>query len=121
MQKFLILEGGYLAIGAFVLAIAWIVSTRPFMPKGAYKKGLGLTALVVALLIGGHYGITTSRMAEVSEAFAQDKPIICESRMLRKVAQSVIIQRSKGWSLQEDLFTSPHYTRPFHTARCIVK
>lgn len=121
MQKFFILEGGYLAIGAFVLAIALIVSTRSFMPRGAYKKGLGYTAIVIAFFIGGHYYVTTSRMAEVSKAFAQDEPIICESRMLRKVAQSVTIQKSKDWSMKGDTFVSPNYTRPFHSARCIVK
>ena len=60
-------------------------------------------------------------MAEVRTAFEQDKPILCESRMLRKVAQSVIIQKSKEWSMEGDLFVSPNYSRPFHSARCIVK
>jgi len=121
MQKFLILEGGYLAIAAFVLAITLFVSTRPFMPKRAYKKALPGVSLILALLIGGHYTVTTNRMAEVSKAFAEDKPILCESRMLRKVAQFVTIQKSKEWSMQGDLFVSPHYSRPFHSARCIVK
>jgi len=121
MQKFFILEGGYLLISLFILGITLFVSTRPFMPKGGYKKGLGVVAFVLALFIGGHYYITTSRMAEVRAAFEQDKPILCESRMLRKVAQSVMIQKSKEWSMEGDLFVSPHYSRPFHSARCIVK
>jgi hypothetical protein len=121
MQKFFILEGGYLLIGFFILGITLFVSTRPFMAKGGYKKALSITGLVLAIFIGGHYYITTSRMAEVRTAFEQDKPILCESRMLRKVAQSVIIQKSKEWSMEGDLFVSPHYSRPFHSARCIVK
>lgn len=121
MNKFFILEGGYLAIGLFALAIALFVSTRAFMPKGAYKKGVGYTALVVGILIAGHFYITTSRMAGVTEAFEQNKQILCESRMLRKVAQSVTVQKSQNWHLSDDLFTSPNYTRPFHIARCIVK
>jgi len=121
MQKFFILEGGYLAIAAFALAITLFVSTRPFMSKGAYKRGLSMVALVLAIFIGAHYYITTSRMTEVSEAFAQDKPILCESRMLRKVAQSVTVQKSKEWSMEGDLFVSPNYSRSFHSARCIVK
>ena len=122
MQKFFILEGGYLLIGFFILGIALFVSTRPFMSKGAYKKGLMVTALVVAVFIGGHYSITTSRMNEVRSAFEQDRQIICESRMLRKAAQTVTVQKSKNWSLGDnDRFTSPNFARPFHSARCIVK
>ncbi len=121
MQKFFILEGGYLLIALFILGITLFVSTRPFMPKGAYRKGVALVALVLAVLIGTHYSVTTSRMAEVKRAFAQDKVILCESRMLRKAAQSVAIQKSKAWSMEGDLFVSPHYSRPFHSARCIVK
>jgi hypothetical protein len=121
MQKFFILEGGYLLIGLFILGITLFVSTRPFMSKGGYKKALSITGAVLAIFIGGHYYITTSRMAEVRTAFEQDKPILCESRMLRKVAQSVIIQKSKEWSMEGDLFVSPNYSRPFHSARCIVK
>jgi hypothetical protein len=121
MQKFFILEGGYLVIAMFVLAIALFVSTRPFMPKGAYKKGLGITGFILAVFVGGHYYVTTNRMAEVRHAFDADKPILCESRMRRKVAQSVTVQKSKEWSMEEDLFISPNYSRPFHSARCIVK
>jgi len=121
IQKFFILEGGYLAIALFVLAITLFVSTRPFMPKGAYKKSLGIVGLILAFFIGGHYMLTINRIAEVSNAFAQDKPILCESRMLRKVAQSITIQKSKEWSMEGDLFVSPNYSRSFHSARCIVK
>ena len=121
MQKFLILEGGYLVIAFFILLITLFVSTRPFMPKGSYKKGLSITVLVLAFFIGGHYFVTTSRMAEVRIAFEQDKQILCESRMMRKMAQSVMVQKSKAWSMEGDLFVSPNYSRPFHSARCIVK
>ncbi len=121
MQKFFILEGAYLMIALFVLAITLFVSTRPFMPKGAYKKGLLWVGLVIALMIGAHYWVTTSRMAEVKAAFSANQPVLCESRMQRKVAQSVEILRAREWSLQGDLFVSPHYSRPFHAARCIVK
>ena len=121
MQKFFILEGGYLLIGLFILGVTLFVSTRPFMPRGSYKKGLSIVGFVLAILIGAHFYVTTSRMAEVRNAFEQDKPILCESRMLRKAAQSVTIQKSKDWSMKGDLFVSPNYTRPFHSARCIVK
>jgi len=78
------------------------------------------TALVVALFVGGHYYMTTSRMSSVKVAFTQNKQILCESRILRKAAQSVVVQQSKGWELDGDLFRSPLYVRPFHAARCIV-
>ena len=120
MQEFFRLEAAYLVMGAVALAITWFVATRPFMSKGALRKGLiGVTA-VVALLVGGHYAMTTGRMATVRKAFEADKPVLCESRMLRKAAQSVVIQKSKGWRLEGDTFVSPAYVRPFHTSRCIV-
>jgi len=121
MQKFFILEGGYLLIGLFILGVTLFVSTRSFISKGRYKKNLTVVTLILAFFIGAHYYVTTSRMAEVRMAFEQDKPILCESRMLRKAAQSIIIQKSKEWSMEDDLFVSPNYSRPFHSARCIVK
>ena len=121
MANFLFLEGAYLILGGIILLITLFVSTRPFMAKGAVKKGLFWVTLVLAILIGAHYNMTTGRMAEVKEAFEKDLPIICESRMQRKVAQTVTIQKSKEWSLENDNFVSPKYSRPFFSARCIVK
>ncbi len=120
MQQFFQLEAAYLVIGAVVLLITLFVSTRPFMSPTAPRNGLLGVLLVIVLMIGGHYYMTTSRMADVRAAFAQDKQLLCESRMLRKVAQSVVVQRSKGWEIQGDQFVSPLYVRPFHVARCIV-
>jgi len=121
MKNFFYLEGAYLILAGIILLVTLFVTTRPFMGKGAVKKGLTGVLVVLALMIAGHYWITTKRMKEVKAAFAQDRPILCESRMQRKMAQSVIVQRSKGWKLKEDNFVSPYYMRPFFTARCIVK
>jgi hypothetical protein len=90
------------------------------MSRQAPRKGITGVLLVSALLIGGHYAMTTSRMDDVRKAFRADKPVLCESRMLRKAAQSVVIQKSKGWRLEKDTFVSPAFVRPFHLARCIV-
>jgi hypothetical protein len=121
IQKFFILEGGYLIVAVFILLVTIFVTTRPFMPKGALKKGVGIVSLILAFFIGAHFYITTSRMAEVQKAFEEGKPVICESRMLRKAAQSIIISKEHDWRIEGDMFVSPHYNRPFHTARCIVK
>ena len=121
MKNFFFLEGAYLILGAIVLLITLFVTTRPFMSKGAVKKGLIGVSTVIALMVGAHYSITINRMTEVKSAFEKDLPIICESRMQRKVAQIVNIQKSKGWSLEGDNFVSPNYSRPFFSARCIVK
>ena len=72
-------------------------------------------------MVGGHYTITMNRILEVKSAFAQDLPIICESRATRKVSPIVIIQKSKEWAIEKDNFVSPHYSRPFFVARCLVK
>jgi hypothetical protein len=121
MKNFFYLEGGYLILGAIILLITLFVGTRPFMSKGAAKRGLGWVSLVLAIAIGGHFYATTSRMADVKAAFLADQEVICESRMVRKVAPQVIIKKSRDWQLEGDHFVSPHYSRPFFTARCIVK
>ena len=120
IREFLTLEAAYLVMGVVVLLITLFVATRPFMSKTAPRNGMLGAFLVIALMIGGHYWMTTNRMASVEKAFVQNKSILCESRMLRKAAQSVVVQKSKGWRLEDHLFKSPLYVRPFHTARCIV-
>ena len=121
MQEFFFLEGAYLILAGIILLITLFVTTRPFMTKGAVKKGLSSVAIFLAVMIGAHYYITTSRMAEVRAAFEQGRTIICESRMQRKVAQDVRIKKSNDWELQGNNFVSPHYERPFFSARCIVE
>ncbi|WP_456391841.1 hypothetical protein [Nitratifractor sp.] len=120
--KFFYLEGAYLILAGIILLVTLFVTTRPFMSPEAPKKGLLGVGLVLALFIGAHFWITTSRIAEVKAAFRAGKPVLCESRMLRKMAQSIEIRKGvAGWRIEGDDFVSPQYTRPFHTARCIVK
>ena len=121
MTNFFYLEGAYLILGAIILAITLFVGTRPFMSRGAAKRGLLWVTLVLAIFIGAHYRMTIQRMEAVKIAFQDDKEIICESRMQRKVAQTVTIQKSKDWYLEGDNFLSSNYARVFFTARCIVK
>ena len=121
MKNFLFLEGAYLILGGIILLITLFVSTRPFMAKGAWKKGLLWVSLVLAVMIGAHYKITTDRMEAVKKAFEEGKTILCESRMQRKVAQVVYIKKDNDWRLEGDDFVSPNYVRPFFSARCIVE
>jgi len=121
MQKFLELEGGYLVIATLILLVTLFVSTRPFFTKGALKKGMLSVTLFLSVAIGLHFKITTDRMYEVKSSFNEGKIIICESRARRKVAQSVDISKANEWSIDGDVFVSPNYSRPFHTARCLVK
>jgi len=121
MNKFLELEAGYLFIGLVILLVTLFVTTRPFMSKGAFKKGMLWVSLVLAFFIGLHFKITTERMSEVKMAFNEGKTVICESRATRKVAQSVDINKEREWKLEGDIFVSPNYSRAFHTARCLVK
>jgi len=121
MKNFFYLEGAYLILGGIILLITLFVGTRPFMAKGAWKRGLLWVSLVIAVMVGLHYKLTTDRMDAVKMAFENGKTVICESRMQRKVAQSVYIKKDHDWSLEDDNFVSPNYTRPFFAARCIVK
>jgi len=119
MNKFFILEGGNLTIAIFFLLIAIFISTRPFVRAGVKKFILFATIAMFSLLIIGHYFITNSRMDGVKKAFEQGKEIVCESRMNRKAAQSITIQKSTGWTLDGDVFKNPNFERVFHTSRCI--
>jgi len=122
LAKFFYLEGAYLILAGIILLVTLFVTTRPFMSDSAPKKGMIGVGVILAIFIGLHFWITTSRMAEVRQAFEAGKSVLCESRMLRKMAQSIEIKKGvAGWEIREDYFVSPSYTRPFHLARCIVK
>ncbi len=119
MDKFLELEGAYLAICVFILIITTVVTTRSFVGKNAFKIGFPAVFLFLAFFIGLHFYVTTDRMNGVKERFHEGKPVICENRINRKAEQSIIISNKEGWSLDEDIFVSPKFVRPFHTARCL--
>ncbi|WP_456452099.1 hypothetical protein [Hydrogenimonas sp.] len=121
MEKFFYIEGAYLILAAIVLLITLFVTTRPFMGKGAVKKGMGAVALFMALAIGAHYWVTMSRMAEVKKAFEAGKTVLCENRVIRKGAQFLAVRKSLGWRLEGDNFVNDNYVRPFFAARCIVE
>jgi hypothetical protein len=119
MELFIKLEAGYIGIGLFTLLITLFVTTRPFMSKGSVVKGLIFVGPAIAVFIGMHYFVTLDRMQGVEDAFLKGKKVICESRMIRKVAQSVTIQKSNEWILSDHNFSSPNYSRGFFSARCI--
>ncbi len=120
-MNFFQLEAGYLTIALFVLAVTAYVTTRPFMGKHAFRNGMVTVSLFMAVMIGAHYYLTTERMRGIEKAFEEGKEILCESRENRKAAQSVLVSKKLGWRLEEGLFSHPEYSRPFHSARCIVK
>jgi len=119
MERFFELEVVYLVIGLFFLAITLFVTTRDFMPKVAFKRGIIGVTLVLAVMISIHYSITTKRMAGVKEIFNEGGTIICENKMRRTISRSVILSKARGWSIEGDNFTSPDFERDFHTSRCV--
>lgn len=121
MEKFLELEGAYLVIALLILAVTLFITTRPFFKRSAVKKGMISVTLFLSIAIGLHFKMTTDRMEDVKTAFSKGETIICESRATRRVAQSIDVDKSREWSLQGDIFVSPNYERPFHTARCLIK
>ena len=121
MNEFLILEGAYLFFAFVTLIVTVFVATRPFMSKGALKKGFSYVFIFLALAIALHFYITKSRMAEVATAFNSGKEVLCENRVYRKGANFITIKDNGEWSLKNDYFMSPNYTRDFFLARCIVK
>ncbi|MCF6309700.1 MAG: hypothetical protein L3J19_04370 [Sulfurimonas sp.] len=119
MELFIELELAYIVIGIFILSITAFVTTRDFVPKGAFKKGMLFVGSFVAIMISAHYYVTTSRMAEVEGLFNKGETIICENKMRRTISKSVLLSRELGWTTEDHLFKNDDYERDFHTARCV--
>ena len=119
MELFFELEVVYLVIGAFILTITAIVTTRDFMPKVAFKRGMLLVGGFLTLMIAFHYSMTTSRMEGVKELFNAGETIICENKMRRTISRSVLLSKELGWRIEGDKFKNDGYERDFHTSRCI--
>jgi hypothetical protein len=121
MNTFLELEAGNLTIAAFFIMIAIIVATRPFV-RASFKKGLFISIVgFFALIVGGHYYITSQRMEGVKSSFESGKEIVCENRVHRKASQGLVVSKELDWRLDGDIFVNDLYNRGFHSARCIVK
>ena len=121
MQDFFYLEGIYLIIAAFILAITVYVATREFMPEGSLKKGLAWVGGIIALFIAAHYIVTKNRMQSVKEAFYNGKTIRCENRIYTKGANFIELKNNGDWKLVDNNFRNENFTRDFFIARCIVK
>jgi len=119
MELFLELEIVYLVIGAFIMIITAVVTTRDFVPKVAFKRGMLGVGGALALMIGFHYNMTTSRMEGVKEIFNNGETIICENKMRRTISRSVLLSQELGWRIEGDKFKNDDYERDFHTSRCI--
>lgn len=119
MELFLELEIVYIVIGIFILAVTAIVTTRDFVPKGAFKKGMISVGIMLSLMIAFHYNMTTSRMQNVEEMFNAGDTIICENKMRRTASRSVLIAQKMNWRLEDHLFKNDDYERDFHTSRCV--
>ena len=119
MELFFELEIVYIVIGIFILSVTAIVTTRDFVPRVAFKRGMISVSMLLFTMISIHYFITTTRMDGVKEIFNEGGTIICENKMQRTISQSVLISKAYEWRLEGDLFVSDNYERDFHTSRCI--
>jgi len=119
MPLFFELEIPYILIGVFFLAVTAYVTTRDFMPKIAFKRGMIGVASIFAVMILAHYYMTSKRMNGVKKIFNEGGTIICENKMHRTISQSVLISKKLGWRLEDNLFKSKNVLRDFHTSRCI--
>jgi len=119
MSLFLELEGGYIVIAIFFLFVTLFVTTRDFMPRVAFKRGMIGVFVIFSIMIGAHYAMTTSRMEEVKNIFNNGGTIICENKMRRTISQSIIISKKLGWRLEGNLLKSNNVVRDFYVARCV--
>ncbi len=120
MKGFFELEIGYIVIAIFFLVITAIVTTRSFMPKVAFKRGMILVGLILLGFILFHYYITTQRMGMIAQKFNSGATILCENRERLKGNQAVIINKKAGWTLDNGVFINPDFYREFHSARCAI-
>ena len=119
MELFFELEIVYIVIGVFILSVTAFVTTRSFVPKVAFKKGMLSVGAFLIFMITFHYNMTITRMAGVKELFIQGETIICENKMRRTISRSVLLSKKLGWSIDGDRFVNSDYERDFHTSRCI--
>ena len=119
MELFFELEVVYIVIGVFFLIVTAFVTTRDFMPKVAFMRGMSAVFIIFAIMITAHYFFTTKRMAGVKEIFNEGGTIICENKMQRTISRSVIMSKELEWRLEGDYLANDNYTRRFHTARCV--
>ena len=119
MQLFFELEIVYIIIGIFILGVTLFVTTRGFMPKVAFKRGITSVLILVIGMVSVHYNLTITRMQGVQEIFDAGETIICENKMRRHVSRSQLISKDMGWILQDYKFKNDDYERDFHTSRCI--
>lgn len=119
MELFIELEIVYIVIAIFFLAVTAFVTTRDFMPKVAFLRGMIGVSTIFAIMITLHFMVTTKRMNGVKEIFNEGGTIICENKMQRTISRSVLISTELEWRLEGDYFASDNHTRDFHTARCV--
>ncbi len=119
MKLFFELEIAYIVIGLFILAVTAFVTTRDFVPRVAFKRGMLGVGGIITFMIATHYYVTTKRMSGVKEIFNEGGTIICENKMHRTVSRSVLISKELEWELDGDYFVSKNHMRKFHTARCV--
>ncbi len=119
MDRFFELEIPYIVIMLFFLAVTAFVTTRDFMPRVAFKRGILGIFGIFAIMIGIHYYVTNARMEGVKEIFNKGETVICENKMRRTISQSVLVSKELGWHIDGDYFKNPDYVRDFHTARCV--
>ncbi|PHQ65623.1 MAG: hypothetical protein COB99_02905 [Sulfurimonas sp.] len=119
MELFFELEIVYIIIGIFILVVTAVVTTRDFVPKVAFKRGMISVTMFLATMISIHYFMTTSRMDGVKEIFNNGETIICENKMRRTISRSVLLSIELGWRIDGDSFKNDDYERDFHTSRCI--
>jgi len=119
MDRFFELEIPYLVIMLFFLVVTAFVTTRDFMPKVAFKRGMIGVFSLFAIMIGLHFYVTSNRMEGVKKIFNKGETVICENKMRRTISQSVLISKKLGWRIEGDYFKNPDFERDFHMARCV--
>jgi hypothetical protein len=76
MELFFELEIVYIVIGIFILSVTAFVTTREFVPRVAFKRGMISVSMFLTTMIAIHFFMTTTRMDGVKEIFNEGGTII---------------------------------------------
>lgn len=119
MQYFLQLEGPYIGIALFIMAVFFFIATRPFMSPLFMRRGLPFMVAFLSLAIGLHYVVTENRVAEVRAQYEKGFVIHCSERRSKTGDRSIEVAKGEIWRLDGDFFINGAGNK-FSVRQCVA-
>lgn len=119
MEDFLMSEGPYLVICAFVLAVFFFIASRPFMPRTFGRRGLPILLVLMSVALFAHYRVGENRVAEVSKGFEEGKLIFCSERRSKVGDRNIEVMKGDLWKQEGEFFINNEGNK-FSLRQCLV-